>query len=279
MQTAKLFVVIPTFNRKQLTVDCIERLIAGTYKEFQIIVCDSGSTDGTSLALASYPSVSVLDVGSEKWWTGAVNEGVNFAISAGAEKVVVMNDDIFFSETLLADLLQKGLQFPNTIISPLQISNTGAFVGFRFSGILKKSEIIYKNPNTPVDNYVDISNGCCLLIPVVAFKIVGIFNNQMCPHYAGDTEFQLRANNNGFKTLATTDIIIEQGKATNTFPKLQLTNIFSSYISPVHINSYLAFGNSLFMGKWKFLFFGFLHHYIFLKTSILTIIKIFKARN
>jgi len=276
MHITKLFVVIPTFNRKQITVNCIERLTAGTYKEFQIIVCDSGSSDGTSIALASYPSVSVLDVGSEKWWTGAVNEGVNFAINAGAEKVVVMNDDIFFSETLLADLLSKSLQFQNTIISPLQITKNGAFIGFRFSGIFKRGTIIFKQANTPVDNYVDMSNGCCLLIPIAAFKKVGIFNSRMCPHYAGDTEFQLRANNYGFKTLVSTDIIIKQGTPTNTFPKLQLAKIFSSYISPVHINSYIAFGNSLFKGKWNFLFFGIWHHYIFLKTCLLTIVKVLR---
>jgi len=47
----KLSVVIPTYNEKIELEECIESLGAQTYPDFEIIVVDDGSTDGTSTIL------------------------------------------------------------------------------------------------------------------------------------------------------------------------------------------------------------------------------------
>lgn len=47
-------VIIPTFNRASLLKKAIESVLAQTYKNFELIIVDDGSTDGTCKMIASY---------------------------------------------------------------------------------------------------------------------------------------------------------------------------------------------------------------------------------
>lgn len=47
-------VVIPTYNRVEQTIAAIESVLAQTYSNFEIIVVDDGSTDGSSQALQQF---------------------------------------------------------------------------------------------------------------------------------------------------------------------------------------------------------------------------------
>lgn len=50
----KITVCIPTFNRVKLLPYAIESVIKQSYQDFEIIICDDGSTDGTPELMSSY---------------------------------------------------------------------------------------------------------------------------------------------------------------------------------------------------------------------------------
>ena len=52
--TPTVSIIIPTFNRSKLLIDAIESVLNQTYKDYEIIVIDDGSTDDTRESLRPY---------------------------------------------------------------------------------------------------------------------------------------------------------------------------------------------------------------------------------
>ena len=259
-----LAVIVPTFNRKDITLKFVKSLNSQPIP-LPIYVCDSGSTDGTAFTVVSEPNVKLVRAGSSAWWSAAVNEGIQVAKKDGAKLFLVMNDDIEFDQDLIPQLLASHFEHPTCILSPLQLTESGEFVGTCYEGIFRNVKHL---ATIPENGLVDTSNGCCLLIPLNAFNSVGFFDAVNCPHLYGDTEFQLRALKAGFPTRPREDVAIKQMSATNYFGRLQLMSLFTFEGSPLHLQAYLTFGKALFGSRFRFVLLGVRFHLNFLKVLL-----------
>lgn len=262
----KILVLVPTFNRISITRRCVENLFSGTNLFFDLLISDSGSTDGTPEEFSTKENITVLNVSTEAWWTAAVNRGIEFALQRAAyDYILVLNDDIDIPTTLIEQLLTAAMEYPDCIISPNQESAIGKFLGMVYSKRTKHPTVIYADAvQRPIE--VDTTNGCCLLIPVSVFQKVGVFDELNCPQLAADVEFQLRAKAAGFITIACPSITIIQHKNTNYYRKLKLTNLLTYAGSPVHLAAYLSLGRTLFGNYTTFAVFGLRHHFRYIKA-------------
>ncbi|PNK05538.1 glycosyl transferase [Cylindrospermopsis raciborskii S07] len=52
--SAKVSVIIPTYNRADVLNRCLLSLVSQTYKNFEVLVCDDGSTDNTQAIVESF---------------------------------------------------------------------------------------------------------------------------------------------------------------------------------------------------------------------------------
>jgi glycosyltransferase involved in cell wall biosynthesis len=52
--TPRVSVIVPTYNRAQDLRRCLESLVRQTLRDFEVIVCDDGSTDGTREVVDAY---------------------------------------------------------------------------------------------------------------------------------------------------------------------------------------------------------------------------------
>jgi len=257
-------IVVPTYNRKEITRRFVEN-IRQQSDCIVVYVCDSGSTDGTLQEISSMRGIKVVHVGSDAWWSAAVNRGIDQALADGHEVVLIMNDDIDLERDVLTQLSDKHKCFPNAIISPLQESPSGPFLGIRYCGWSKEMELL---SHSEEDVFVDTTNGCCLLVPKAVFEAIGKIDEIRCPHQYGDTEFQLRAKLAGFPTLACPRIKIAQLGATNYYARLRLGSMLNFPGSPLHFPAYSQFGRTLFGGGGQFLFCGMQYHYRYVKTLV-----------
>jgi GT2 family glycosyltransferase len=88
---ASIDVVIPVFNRYELTARCLSLLREQTVPH-RVIVVDDGSSDGTPARLgADWPEVSVLSLEGNKGFSKACNRGVS---AGNGEIVVLLNNDV-----------------------------------------------------------------------------------------------------------------------------------------------------------------------------------------
>lgn len=65
----KISVLIPAYNRERFIGECIDSILAQTYRNIQIIVYDDGSRDRTASIVRSYANVKLIE--------GGVNKGVS----------------------------------------------------------------------------------------------------------------------------------------------------------------------------------------------------------
>lgn len=74
-------IVIPVFNRKEYTRECLLSLKDQTDQRFKVIIVDDGSTDGTEDMLREeFPEVEVLKGSGSLFWTAGVNMGIRHAL-------------------------------------------------------------------------------------------------------------------------------------------------------------------------------------------------------
>ncbi|NLE43895.1 MAG: glycosyltransferase family 2 protein [Chloroflexi bacterium] len=84
-------VIIPNWNGAAYIPACLASLRRQTLPEFEVIVADNASTDGSLALLArDYPEVHVVALGTNQGFTGACNAGLEVA---RGEFVVLLNND------------------------------------------------------------------------------------------------------------------------------------------------------------------------------------------
>lgn len=101
----KTTVVIPNYNGIKYLENCIEKLLkAKKQGEFQILVIDNGSTDGSKEKAGEYKSKNLLELvefPENTGFCGAVNEGIR---RAETEYVLLLNNDTEVTEDFVAAL-------------------------------------------------------------------------------------------------------------------------------------------------------------------------------
>jgi GT2 family glycosyltransferase len=84
-------IIIPHLNGKHHLDDCLGSLRQQSFTDFEVILVDNGSNDGTQAYVrARYPEVHLLELGRNHGFTGACNAG--YAASRG-EIIILLNND------------------------------------------------------------------------------------------------------------------------------------------------------------------------------------------
>jgi glycosyltransferase involved in cell wall biosynthesis len=102
-------VIIPTFNRASLVTQAVESVLAQTVRDFEIIVVDDGSTDGTVQALEPYLSEIRYIRQANRGIAGARNRGIE---EARGEFLAFLDSDDRFEPRMLEVVLETFKQYP-----------------------------------------------------------------------------------------------------------------------------------------------------------------------
>lgn len=97
-------VVIPNYNGNKYLKECIDAVYAQEYKDFEIIVIDNASTDGSYEWLEDYPNLILKVLDKNYGFSKAVNEGIKLA---RGEYVLLLNNDAVMAQGFLEALLEE----------------------------------------------------------------------------------------------------------------------------------------------------------------------------
>lgn len=201
-----IHIVIPVFNRKNFTRECLLSLKRGTNQNYTIIVVDDGSTDGTADMLRQeFPEVKVLFGDGNLFWTASVNMGLKYALQHGAEYVMTLNNDLEVAEDFIENTYKWIRQKPNAVIGALEMDavTRQPFCGGEIIDF-KRNKVRYLLNELPKDKQVGLHNvsqlpGRGLLIPRSVIEKIGLFDQDRFPHYVADYDYTHTALRNGFE--------------------------------------------------------------------------------
>lgn len=99
----RVSVIIPTYNRAALVQEAAASVLAQSCRDFELLVVDDGSTDGTQAALDTFAGkIRVLSLPSRRGVSAARNAGINAA--QGEWLAFLDSDDLWLPEKLARQL-------------------------------------------------------------------------------------------------------------------------------------------------------------------------------
>lgn len=216
----KIFVVLPVHNRLDSTSAFLDCMAKQTYANFEVVVCDDGSTDGTGDYIRrNYPEVVVLDGDGNLWWTAGINQCIEYVLGRCNESdyVLTINNDVRVGPDYLAQKAARAEKFPGCIIgslcvymdAPDLIETSGFTLDFRTGagGSLTARGQRRTQEHTGVKP-VTYLPGKGVLIPTALYKRIGLYDAQNFPQYHADADFTIRASKAGVCILVDFDSIV-----------------------------------------------------------------------
>ena len=205
-----IIIVILNWNGKEDTLECLASAKQLDYSNYEIVLVDNGSADGSADAISKqYPDVTLLQTGENLGYAGGNNVGILWALEHGADYILLLNNDTIVSTDLLSAFINSANQLPSGSILGAKIyfydnPDTLWFAGGRWRNESNSFEHIgHGQPDSIEFNHkieVDYITGCALFADAATFKDVGLLYEDFFLTYE-ETDWCYRAKATGHKCI------------------------------------------------------------------------------
>ncbi|MEM1120157.1 MAG: glycosyltransferase family A protein [Bacteroidota bacterium] len=162
MNNPLVSVIITAFNYEQYIVDAVESVLNQTYRSFELIVVDDGSTDNTRKVLAPYMDHIQYHYQVNQGLSGALNKGITLA--KGTFIAFLDADDLWLPHKLSLQV--------NTFCQQPAIDIVFGHLDFFYSPELSSLERSQLScPDSPKPGFFK----ACMILKKSIFKEVGCF--------------------------------------------------------------------------------------------------------
>lgn len=207
MSKLRATVIIPNWNGRGLLGRCLPALNSQSYRDFEVIVVDNGSTDDSVAWVKSrFPDVRVLAQDRNTGFAAACNSGIR---ASSAEFVVTLNNDTSPYPDWLARLVQAADQHPDVgmFASTLYLDRTPLAIdaiGIQVSRLGVAHNIGYGQPIAEIPSSSQDLFGPCAgagLYRRRLFEDVGLFDDTYFA-YLEDVELAWRSRWAGWRCIS-----------------------------------------------------------------------------
>jgi GT2 family glycosyltransferase len=201
MAPLRCAVIILNWNGKHFLSDCLTSLRAQTVNEFEVLLVDNGSQDGSSEYVArEFPEVQVLALRENLGFCAANNLGIEQAINRGADCVLLLNNDTRVAPDFIQHMMEALFQDSSVaVVCPkiyfMDRPNLLWYAGGDFSLWTSRSrhtgwkQIDQGQFDRP--RPVTAATGCAMLVRVSSIHNVGFLKEDFWA-YGEDIEWTLR---------------------------------------------------------------------------------------
>lgn len=208
--------LITTFNRKEKTVACLQKLTEQKLPEdvhLTVYLTDDSSKDGTVEAAAiAFPDIQIFYGNGSLFWAGGMRKSWSEARKDNPDFYFLLNDDTVLLNDTIERLINTYInasshyQKPVIVIGSTQNGKGKTSYGGRKLASLKKvnSSVLIENNNTFVE--CDLGNANIMLVPREVVESIGILSDKYT-HGIADFDYTLTANQAGFKVVVAPGIL------------------------------------------------------------------------
>jgi len=205
-------IVLINWNGQAHVAKCLDSLLSQTYPNYEVIVVDNGSTDGSVELLKGYlPRIKLILTEDNLGAAAGRNVGIR---EAGADFVALVDNDAVAHSEWLERLVEGTSLAPQADIAsgPIYFSepddviwSAGARIDM-LSGISWHPAMFQRRFELTDD--IDYFVSCALLVRKRVFDEIGLLDERFYLCFSEDIDFCLRAKQAGFRLKLVADAIV-----------------------------------------------------------------------
>ncbi len=206
--TPPVTILILNWNGRQLLPACLAALAALDYPDFQVVVADNGSTDG-SLAYVgeNHPQVQCVDLGQNLGF-GPGNNAALARLSDKGEVLVLLNNDVTVRPDWLSALVAP-LARPEVGVSGAKllfpderhIQHAGAEMEYPLAMGQHLGYKALDEGQLDQEREVDYVTGASMAIRGSLADQLGLFDERFAPYYYEEADLCARVRAAGYKVI------------------------------------------------------------------------------
>lgn len=203
-----VFVVLVNWNNARDTIDCIKSLESVSYGDFEVIVVDNGSTDGSTEDISqAFPETTIIRNNKNLGFAGGNNPGIKFALDKGADYVLLLNNDTVVAPDFIARMVELAELSPAIgIVSPKiyyfsepdRLWFAGGVIDLWRGNTRHLGDLEIDKGQCDSVQDVDFVSGCAMLVKRKVIEDIGMLYEPMFLYYE-DSDFCARSRRAGYR--------------------------------------------------------------------------------
>jgi len=195
-------VLLLNWNNSRDTNECLESLRGVEYDDWNVIVLDNASTDGSVERIRGrFPEVEIMKLGENLGFAGGNNAGIRAALERGAEYVWLLNNDTTVAPETLRAMVEKAEADPkvgavgSAIYSAAEPERLQAWGGGYVNFLLGRSRHYLR----PVpDERIGFLTAASLLLRRSALESLGLHDDRFFMYWE-DADYCFRLRSAGWR--------------------------------------------------------------------------------
>ncbi len=207
MKMPVVYIIVLNYNGIGWLTTCLTTLLGTAYSNFKVLLVDNGSTDGSAdFVQTTFPQVEIVQNHFNLGFSKGNNVGIERALSAGADYVVLLNPDTKVVSNWLAKIIEAGEAEPSIgVLGAVQYCYESDELNTWTKAAAARHLDMLETPNAqPAWIVMDWVEGSCFAVKREVFQRVGYLDPLYFSFYE-EIDFCRRAACAGYQTALVTN--------------------------------------------------------------------------
>jgi len=214
-QFPKVFIIVLNWNKLQNILECLKSVFLQDYPNYEVVVVDNASTDGSCDVIErEYPTVCLIKNSTNLGYAGGNNVGIRYAMSKNPDYIWLLNNDLTVERKCLREIIGAAEKSDSIgLVSPIVYHydrpNQSQFAGSYMNW--EDLSLVYLDWDSEVGEKYEIPSDLCLwgtalLIKRKLIEKIGYLKDEYFAYWE-DIEYSLRSIKAGFE-----NVVCKSGK-------------------------------------------------------------------